>query len=170
MMTERPFIDPDTWYAQLPTFYAATGALITDTAGRILLVKPHYRDHWTFPGGGVESEEAPHLSCAREVREELGLVMPVGQLLVVDWAPSLGKRPLPIMYFLFDCGVLDRPVTIQLQADELDHHTFLPAEQAVSRLAPNVAARLPAAVTARANHATVYLPSLARDPDSPPAL
>ena len=53
-MTTRNFIDHDTWFAQLPGVVVAAGALITDPAGRILLVKPNYRDHWTLPGGICE--------------------------------------------------------------------------------------------------------------------
>ena len=66
-MTTSNFIDHDTWFAQLPGVVVAAGALITDPSGRILLVKPNYRDHWTLPGGICEHGEPPHLGCAREV-------------------------------------------------------------------------------------------------------
>src|SRR6202042_1722416 len=61
------------WYAQLPTMFGAAGALFTDDAGRVLLVKPNYRDHWSLPGGILEEGEPPHEACRREVLEELGL-------------------------------------------------------------------------------------------------
>ena len=38
------------WFAQLPTVVAAAAALFTDQAGRVLLVKPNYRDHWSLAG------------------------------------------------------------------------------------------------------------------------
>lgn len=37
----------------------AAGVLIRDAAGRILLVKPTYKDGWEIPGGYVEPDESP---------------------------------------------------------------------------------------------------------------
>jgi 8-oxo-dGTP diphosphatase len=37
----------------------ASGALFFDTQGRILLVKPTYKDGWEIPGGYVEPGETP---------------------------------------------------------------------------------------------------------------
>src|SRR5450432_3484921 len=77
-MTSGHFTDHDTWFAQLPGVVVAAGALITDPAGQVLIVKPNYRDHWTLPGGICEQGEAPHAGCAREVEEEVGLIRPAG--------------------------------------------------------------------------------------------
>lgn len=38
------YVQPEVWYPQLATFYAAAGALIRDQRDRILLAKPTYRD------------------------------------------------------------------------------------------------------------------------------
>lgn len=83
--------EPATWYANLASFYAAAAAFITDPDGNVLLVKPTYRDHWAFPGGYVDDGEYPHDACAREIQEELGISVVVGDLLVVDWAPPAGS-------------------------------------------------------------------------------
>ena len=66
----------------------AAGALIFDEQGRILLVKPGYKDGWEIPGGYVEPGESPRDACIREIQEELGLSIPIGGHLVVDWAPA----------------------------------------------------------------------------------
>jgi 8-oxo-dGTP diphosphatase len=108
-VTGTGFTDAATWYASLPVLYAAAAALITDTAGQVLLVKPNYRDHWTLPGGICDHAEPPHIACAREACEELGLDLPVGRLLVIDWAAPDGDRPNPIMHFIFDGGTLASP-------------------------------------------------------------
>lgn len=157
-----PFIEPEQWYAQLATQYAAAGALITDPDGDVLLVKPSYRDHWTLPGGMVEHGETPEIACAREISEELGLELPVGRLLVIDWAPALARRPRPIVYFLFDAGVLHGETAIRLPEDELDRYAFLRPGQALTRVATYTAARIPAALAARELGTTTYLPAAAK--------
>lgn len=82
----------------------AAGALFFDGEGRILLVKPGYKDGWEIPGGYVEPGESPREACNREIAEELGLPASVGAHLVVDWAPidNEGDKIL----FIFDAGVL----------------------------------------------------------------
>ncbi|MDP9794122.1 hypothetical protein J2S43_002634 [Catenuloplanes nepalensis] len=43
--------EPDVFYAQLATFHVTTAALITEPGtGRILLVKPVYKEAWAWPG------------------------------------------------------------------------------------------------------------------------
>ena len=111
-MTSGQFSDHDTWFAQLPGVVVAAGALITDPAGRVLIVKPNYRDHWTLPGGVCEHGEPPHAGCVREVAEEVGLVMPVGGLLAVDWSQPYGADARPIMHFVFDGGTVPDGIRI----------------------------------------------------------
>ena len=152
--------DAAAWFASLPVLYAAAAALITDTAGQVLLVKPNYRDHWPpLPGGICEHGEPPHAACAREVREELGLDLPVGRLLVIDWAPPDGDRPNPIVHFIFDGGTLGDPAGIVLQHEELDDYQFTDPAALVAFLPPFIQTRVPAALTARASGAAIYLPS-----------
>ena len=47
----------------------AAGVLFRDVEGRILLVKPSYKEGWDIPGGYVEPGESPKQAAAREVRE-----------------------------------------------------------------------------------------------------
>ena len=155
------FIDHDTWFAQLPGVVVAAGALITDPAGRILLVKPNYRDHWTLPGGICEHGEPPHAGCAREIAEELGLGLPVGALLAVDWSQPYGQPTRPIMHFVFDGGTLGDGAGIVLQREELDEFRFTDPGQAPGYLAPYGVRRLTAALAGRASGAPVYQPTWA---------
>src|SRR5215469_8018134 len=101
------FPDAAAWYESLATVYGTAAALITSPDGEILLVKPNYRPGWGLPGGSLEHGEAPSAGCAREVKEELGLDLPLGPLLLTTWIAPEGDRPRPIVAFLFDGGVLD---------------------------------------------------------------
>ena len=156
------WIEPEQWYAQLATQYAAAGALLTDPAGQVLLVKPNYREYWTLPGGMVDHGETPEQALRRELKEELGLDLAVGRLLVIDWAPAYSRRPRPIAYFLFDAGVLDSGTAIRLQEAELDEYAYVAPGRVAAEVASYTAARVPAALSARATGTTIYLPQQAR--------
>jgi len=158
-MTGGPYLDPAEWFATLPSVYLAAGALITSPGGEVLLVKPNYRDHWALPGGICEQSEAPHEGCARELLEELGQVIPVGRLLVVNWTAPGGPRPKSIMHLVFDGGTLLDGSGIRLQYEELDEFRFVEPGEVTSFLPPYGAPRVIAALHARADGTAIYLPS-----------
>lgn len=59
------------------------GGIVTDAAGRFLLVRRANepgRGCWSVPGGRVEPGESDADACAREVLEETGLHVNVGEL------------------------------------------------------------------------------------------
>lgn len=149
------FVEPEIYYARLATAYVTAGGLITDTAGRVLLVDPNYRDHWLLPGGAADDNEPPEAACARELKEELGLDLPVGPLLVIAWRPAYGDRPRPTVSFVFDGGTLESPERIRIQEDELDGHGFFEPGEAVERLGPG-GRRLTAALRARETRVPVF--------------
>jgi 8-oxo-dGTP pyrophosphatase MutT (NUDIX family) len=150
-------MDNQTWYASLATMYGSAAAVITDPSGRVLLVKPNYRDHWSLPGGVLEHAEAPHAGCFREVEEEIGLVLPPGRLLTVAWTAPDGERPKPIVSFLFDGGVLADPSGIRLQEEELDDWRFVAPDELGDYLPPFLLQRVAAALTAKAAGMAAYL-------------
>lgn len=64
----------------------SSGALVVHQH-RILLVhhfSPGRHDFWVAPGGGVEGRETLEQAAAREVREETGLTVDIGNLAYVD--------------------------------------------------------------------------------------
>ena len=63
-------------------------AAITDEEGHILCVRMNYATHaWTTPGGRVEPGESPLDALKREVLEESGLEVEVGELVGVYSRP-----------------------------------------------------------------------------------
>ncbi|MEZ0076567.1 NUDIX domain-containing protein [Planotetraspora sp. GP83] len=150
-------IPADVFYAELNKVVAGACGFITDPSGRVLLVKPNYRDHWGWPGGHVDEGELPEEACGRELLEELGLAPPVGRLLVVHWVPPLGDRPIPLVHFLFDCGTVADGDSVVLQAEELDGYGFFTADEAAGIMPPYLMAQLAAAERARAAGTTAYI-------------
>jgi 8-oxo-dGTP diphosphatase len=142
--------EEEEFYARLPTMYGSAAALFTDRAGRVLLVKPNYRDHWSLPGGILEHAEPPQKGCAREVAEEIGLVIEPEDLLIVDWVAPEGDRPRPVVHWIYDGGTLDGTERITLQEDELDDYRFVAPADLPAYLPPVITARVAAALRARA--------------------
>lgn len=152
------FIDRAIWFASLPTMYGTAAALFLNGDGDILVVKPNYRPMWGLPGGVLEENESPHDGCAREVHEELGLSVDIGQLLVVDWLAADDDRPRPVIAFVFDGGVLASTAEIVLQESELDEWRFVPLADAGAYLPPRMVSRVSAALRARCDGGgAVYL-------------
>ena len=130
----------------LPAIPASAGALISDRAGRLLILKPTYKTGWTIPGGVMEADgETPWDACRREVREECGLEVRGGRLACVDFRPSRPERPGGIR-FLFDCGTLaDTALArVVLQPEEISEHRLAPLAEALSLLRTPIRRRVQA--------------------------
>jgi 8-oxo-dGTP diphosphatase len=132
-------------------------AFITDPEDRVLLVKPASRDEWGFAGGWVDRGESPHEGCAREIKEEIGLDLPVGGLLVLDWLTDTGYVAEPLTFYVFDAGVVE-PRHIRARAGEIAEFGFFAPEQAIDRCGEFNRARLGLAMEARRTGRTVYQP------------
>ncbi|AGA34923.1 Putative 7,8-Dihydro-8-oxoguanine-triphosphatase [Thioalkalivibrio nitratireducens DSM 14787] len=67
----------------MPPIKQVVCAVIRDTDGRILLARrapgQHLEGHWELPGGKVEPGESLESALQRELLEELGLVVTVGE-------------------------------------------------------------------------------------------
>ncbi len=136
----RPFV--------LPRIPASAGALIFDGSGRLLIVNPTYKKHWTIPGGIMEANgETPWEGCRREVREEVGLDVTRGSLVAVDFLRPR-RTDAGGMRFLFDCGVFedDELAAIRLQEEELSEHRLAPSAVALELLSGPLRRRIGAAL------------------------
>ncbi|MFI5804774.1 NUDIX domain-containing protein [Streptomyces sp. NPDC051561] len=129
----------------------AAGVLLFDAQDRVLLVDPTYKPGWEFPGGVVESGEAPARAGVREVAEETGLRLErVPTLLVVDWEPP---RPPGFggLRMLFDGGRLggEQAGQVALPGPELREWRFVTEEEAAGLLPAERYERLRWALRAR---------------------
>ena len=67
----------------LPTHIVSAGAVVLNDRGEVLLVKDARKDAWTFPGGIIEEGEGVLDGVKREVLEETGITVEVGELFCV---------------------------------------------------------------------------------------
>lgn len=122
----------------------AAGALFFDEHGRVLLVRPTYKDTWDIPGGYVERGESPAAACRRELNEELGLDRQPHRLIAVDWAPSDSEGDK--LLFLFDCGEIGKD-QITLDRRELDRWEWVELARIDHYVVDRIGRRIRSAVT-----------------------
>jgi ADP-ribose pyrophosphatase YjhB (NUDIX family) len=139
-------------------------ALISDAANRVLLVRPPgSQARWQLPTvTELGSGETPRQAGVRAVRQQVGLVPLLGEVLVCEWIPGAAGAPL----YVFDAGQLSRTAAkrLKLRAGSSD---ALPATGssvefvAVADLSAFVPAadqhRIAAALRARTEHRGSYL-------------
>jgi 8-oxo-dGTP pyrophosphatase MutT (NUDIX family) len=136
--------------AGLPRKRVISQAVVRDPSGRALLCELTYKSEWDLPGGVVEPLESPATGLSRELREELGIDLAVGELLTVNWLPAWRGWDDACL-LVFDGGTL--PV------DAIDTMTLQPAEiRAVHWCTPDD-------VQAHATAATIRLLEALADPD-----
>jgi 8-oxo-dGTP pyrophosphatase MutT (NUDIX family) len=127
----------------------AAGALFHDTGCRVLLVELSYVTHWDIPGGTVDAGEAPWVTAAREVREELGIERPLGRLLVIDYIPTNAQMPEGLAY-IFDGGLITEGEVNRLQITDPEIVSVALSSMAelAQKVTPALASRLRASLTA----------------------
>jgi ADP-ribose pyrophosphatase YjhB (NUDIX family) len=137
---------------EIPRVPASAGALLFDGRGRLLVLNPTYKRHWTIPGGQVEADgETPWQACRRETREECGIELERGRLVCVDFRPRKDARRPGGLRFVFHCGVLgnDQRRRITLQADEIREYRFVDLDDAAEMLSGPVRRRVLACVRSK---------------------
>lgn len=121
-------------------------AVIRDTENRILVTQRGYgewKGWWEFPGGKVESDEAPEDALTREIKEELSAEIRVEKYLCrVEY--DYPKFHLSMSCFL--CALLSETLHLNEHTDarwipisELDSVKWLPADiEVVYELKKNI--------------------------------
>ena len=91
-----------------------------------------FKDGWEFPGGKVEAGESPEEALRREIREELEVVVNVGDLI------DTIEYDYPAFHLSMKCyactiaggspHLLEHEAARWLSADQLDSVAWLPAD------------------------------------------
>jgi 8-oxo-dGTP pyrophosphatase MutT (NUDIX family) len=96
---------PKDYFARLPKKRMGAGVVFFDESRNVLIVKPIYKDHWTFPGGAVGQNESPRQAAVREVKEEVGLTCDIKRLLEVTYKFPEGEKDENLQWIFYG-GVL----------------------------------------------------------------
>lgn len=88
----------------MPTILCVVAAALIDQTGRLMLQRrPTHGVHgglWEFPGGKVEHGESAAPALARELREELGIIIDPGDLQPIGFADApLDARNLILLLY-----------------------------------------------------------------------
>jgi 8-oxo-dGTP pyrophosphatase MutT (NUDIX family) len=129
----------------LPKKRLAAGVLLVDQKGRLLVVKPSYRDCWLIPGGLVEKDEPPWEAAWRETEEEVGLKLDPASLHLkaIDWCPPNAGYD-ESLHFIFDGGAILPEMQREIMVDgmEIVEHRFIEIMTALPMLEPPLAMRV----------------------------
>lgn len=124
--------------ATLPLKRVIVQGLVRDGQGRIALCELTYKKEWDLVGGVADPAESPVASLAREVREEWGLELPVGELLAVNWLPPYREWRDAVL-LVFDLGEHpDLQEEAVLQPSELRAVHWVSLAEAAQHVAPYV--------------------------------
>lgn len=147
------------WWDRIARKREAADALLLDETGRPLIVQNSWDDAWNIPGGCLDPGEPPRLGAEREIKEELGLRITMGRLLVADWEPPTEALPIDGLMTMFDGGILtiEHIAAIRLQESEIQAYRFAVPDEFPDTLPGNLARRLRAALSARESGIPVYL-------------
>ncbi|HEX6469288.1 MAG TPA: NUDIX hydrolase [Streptosporangiaceae bacterium] len=145
------------FYASLPRTRGAASALLLDERGRILLVKPTYKEGWFLPGGVIEAGESPLTACVRECVEELGLVPVLDGLVCVDWGPPKGAADAVNIYVFGGRITAEQVAAIRLPPDELSDYTLALPDATGGLVPPHIERRLGPCLRAAAGGPVAYL-------------
>jgi 8-oxo-dGTP diphosphatase len=121
------------------TVVVSAGVVIEDDHVLITLRKKgsHLAELWEFPGGKVEEGESPQRALARELQEELGIEVQVGDPLEVTYHQYEEKDVLLLFFLARRAAGSPEPQARDVgawrwaSARDLDPQVFPPADLAV---------------------------------------
>lgn len=109
------------------------GAVLRDAAGRVLAARRERPAGWELPGGKVEPGETEPAALVRELREELGVTVEVGERIGPDVPidPNFLLRAWTVALIHGEPAALEHAELRWLAPDELDTVPWLPADRPI---------------------------------------
>jgi len=114
-----------------------TAALLVRNGQYLLAKRPpgkHLAGHWEFPGGKVQKNETPPQALQREIQEELGIQVQVGDLFL-DHTYQYPDRVVRLL--TLHCTTEEEPRPLEhaelawLYPKEMEDYLVSPADEAV---------------------------------------
>lgn len=114
---------------------AVRAVIIKD--GKVLLIRESEKYEkgtqiglYDFPGGKVEVGETVKDAIDREVKEEVGLEVEIGEPFYVDeWRPIVKEKKFQIICIFFKCEMLNNELVL---SEDFDDYTFVTPKEALS--------------------------------------
>ncbi|MFA6513833.1 MAG: NUDIX hydrolase [Patescibacteria group bacterium] len=119
----QKLISDEEYYGNLPKKHIGACVLIFNKNKKLLIVKPTYKEGWSIPGGGVDTDESPKMAAIREVKEEVGLDFKNITLVGVGYTPVQGIKP-ETLQFVFYSGNLEANEVDKIILDRNEHSEF----------------------------------------------
>ncbi|MFH1098502.1 MAG: NUDIX hydrolase [Candidatus Uhrbacteria bacterium] len=148
------------YYQSLPKKRMASGVILRNERGEMLVLKTSYKNHWEIPGGVVEENESPVAAAEREVREEIGLQIKITSCLVIHYRSAQNSQDENIM-FTFDGGIVTDHHALSLDQKEIIETKFVSFREAMPLVGERIGSRLPFCEQALREGKTIYLESIA---------
>jgi 8-oxo-dGTP pyrophosphatase MutT (NUDIX family) len=128
----------------LPKKYWSAGVLIFNNQQEILLVKDN-QGRWNTPGGAGDKGESIHQTALREMEEEIGVIVPIKQLLIIDDQIKMIKDYKAESWqtiWLCETIAAEQINNIKLQVGEIEDYGFFTWEEGLNKLEPRIKKRL----------------------------
>lgn len=156
----KKLVSDEEYYNNLPKKHIGAMILIFNESHQLLIVKPNYKEGWSIPGGGVNTDESPKEAVIRETKEELGLDLKNITLICVEYTSKKEIKP-ETLQFVFYGGELDINEISQISLDKNENSEFRFVEipETSILLHKSQQRRIPFCVEAIKNKNTAYMES-----------
>ena len=124
------------FFGTLPRKVVAAAVVCQDDDGGLLIVHDTFKRQWVIPGGVVDAHEDPRSAAVREAWEEAGVRVVAAEV------AGVFSASWPDRVVLLYRARLDGPISAghrPVHAHEIDDVAWLPVDEALRLLAPDVA-------------------------------